>query len=798
MAKNPFASILAGDRLSPEDSAELAAQVAQLARADLPLESGLLAVSQELRKGRLARVLSQVADQLRLGQPIDVALDSQKANIPSHLRGLIIAGVRTGRLADVLESYVDLQHKHQEIRRRVWLSMAYPICLVVILCFVFILLRSIFVMPFSVMLKEMDADLPAMTIAVIDLFHCGIWILPGVILVVLLFPLLFHLESNLRWASAILLRIPLFGPLLRWGRLSQFSHFMELLVGNQVPLPEALRMTADGLGNASLAEACREVAKDVESGRDFSESMASQPLFPPRMIPLIDWGRQSSSLADAFRGTAEMFDLLLHSRTTITQTIVIPLTFFSILTFVGATILAMFLPMLSLIACLSGGHRKHSQSHVTMETVETALADSGSLELITYFLAFLIVAISVWCLYRIRHGKSLPIREILNFLLTFLWIGAWALAILGSFSIAMLLFGPGIGLILWLVGWSVVIEIFRQCRIDRQYGLLWLLTVLADRSIPLAPSIEAFSKERRGLWRSRYLQLAKRLASGVSLPQALKNSGNLLPSKTLPIICAGCESGDLAGSLRKAAAGKLLLHPVWQSMIAKAAYLAMVMFFGLGCMIFLMVKIVPEFYKMFRELDAPMPQFTKVVVHGACWLVNYNVVTLLGFFLFFGFIYTWLRCMGIIHWNLPGLGLLMRRLDIAVILDTLAIVTHKGQPLSLGMDALQHSYPDSNIQKRLTKASEAMQHGLDWVGSLFAQGLLSRADSAVLRAAQRVGNLPWAMEEMADSNRRRFVYRVQIVLQTLFPILIILYGILAMVVAVALFAPLPALIESLV
>ena len=122
MPNNPFASILAGRRFTAEESAELAAQVAQLARSGLPLEAGLRALSEELPAGRLTQVLRHVANQLEAGQPIDAALDSQKSRLPAHLRGLIVAGVRTGRLAEVLEEYVDLQRTHREIWRRVWLA----------------------------------------------------------------------------------------------------------------------------------------------------------------------------------------------------------------------------------------------------------------------------------------------------------------------------------------------------------------------------------------------------------------------------------------------------------------------------------------------------------------------------------------------------------------------------------------------------------------------------------------------------------------------------------------------------
>ena len=66
---------------------------------------------------------------------------------------------------------------------------------------------------------------------------------------------------------------------------------MRLFVENQVPLPEALRLTAGSLRNADLAATCRAVAAEVEGGRVLSESLAGRSQFPARLTPLIEWVR---------------------------------------------------------------------------------------------------------------------------------------------------------------------------------------------------------------------------------------------------------------------------------------------------------------------------------------------------------------------------------------------------------------------------------------------------------------------------------------------------------------------------
>ena len=71
-----------------------------------------------------------------------------------------------------------------------------------------------------------------------------------------------------------------------------------------------------------------------------------------------------------------------------------------------------------------------------------------------------------------------------------------------------------------------------------------------------------------------------------------------------------------------------------------------------------------------------------------------------------------------------------------------------------------------------------------------AHGLLGKTDLALLQAARRNGNLAWAAGEMADSNRRRFIYRVYALLQVIFPLVIVGYGLLMAAISVAMFLPL--------
>jgi general secretion pathway protein F len=127
-----------------------------------------------------------------------------------------------------------------------------------------------------------------------------------------------------------------------------------VLLEQQVPLPEALRLAAAGAHDSYLAQGCRRVAAEVEAGRPLAESMAARPQFPPTLVPLVRWGQQTPALADAFRAAAEMFQGRVFSRGGLLEALLLPVALLVIVTMVGFFVLALFLPMTCLIQKLSG------------------------------------------------------------------------------------------------------------------------------------------------------------------------------------------------------------------------------------------------------------------------------------------------------------------------------------------------------------------------------------------------------------------------------------------------------------
>jgi type II secretory pathway component PulF len=340
-------------KLSAEEAVELAARIAELSKAGLPLGPGLRALAGELPGCRLPHVLRAMADRLDAGVDLAATIQAEGRRLPPSLRGLVLAGIHSGRLSDVLEEYIDLQRSQWELRRRVWLSLAYPLVLLAAMTLLAILAKYYVVREFKKIFDDFQTELPKLTQLVISgaaPVALSLIILLGL---VLLIGLMFRIGPHVGWVWSILNRVPMIGPLMRWKHLSQFSRLMGLLLEQQVPLPDALRLAAAGLRDARLAQGCAGVADDVARGRSLSESLAARRQFPASLIPMVQWGQQAPALAEAFRAAGDMFEGRVRAQGTLLEAVMLPIMLLVIVTFAGLFVIAMLSPLISLITRLS-------------------------------------------------------------------------------------------------------------------------------------------------------------------------------------------------------------------------------------------------------------------------------------------------------------------------------------------------------------------------------------------------------------------------------------------------------------
>jgi general secretion pathway protein F len=357
MSSSPGINGQGAGRLNGDESLELTAQLSGLARAGMPLASSLAALAEELPRGRLRRAMADLARGLEEGRPLGEAIADQGGRIPPQLRGLVAAGARSGRLGEVLGEFSQYATIGVDLRRRLRLNLAYPALSLLVTVAVFAFVGIVVVPQFEAIFRDFGIPLPGMTILLIELANrtsAMWWTLLSLGLTLVAIIAAAYLVLPTATVRSLAARLPILGGVWRWSALSEFCHWLGLLLENHLPMPEALRLAGEGVQDSGLRAASRRMAEGVEDGQTLAQAMADSRPFPPRLPRLLLWGEKRGTLPQVLHMIGEMFAARASAHSGFAAAALSVACFILIILGVNLIILGLMLPMITLISRLSG------------------------------------------------------------------------------------------------------------------------------------------------------------------------------------------------------------------------------------------------------------------------------------------------------------------------------------------------------------------------------------------------------------------------------------------------------------
>ncbi len=343
-------------RLSGPDAAELSSQIASLTRTGLPLAQGLAALGAELPRGGLRRSIDDLAAALARGMPLEEAVKTRESSMPPHLRGLLLAGLRSGELGDLLDRFYEYMNIGVELKRKLWLSLAYPALTVASAMALLLFVCLFLVAQFESIYRDFGIPLPTITNVLLVFSHIvsrtfvPLGVCTGLVLCAWLSGRLFLPRATRRSMAS---KLPLLGGVWRSMSLAEFCHLLALLVNGRIPMAEALRLTGQGIEDSSVDLDCRKMADRVELGETLSRAMAARQRFPIGLARLLRWAENQKSVPEVLHMAGAMFEARARAQSTFVGVI---LNFLCVL-MVFCMILvvpALFVPLVTLISKLSG------------------------------------------------------------------------------------------------------------------------------------------------------------------------------------------------------------------------------------------------------------------------------------------------------------------------------------------------------------------------------------------------------------------------------------------------------------
>jgi type II secretory pathway component PulF len=344
-------------RWSTGEAVHLSEQIAGLTRAGLPLPSGLRALGAELPGGRLRRLLDEVSLSLEAGASLDEALGAEGRGLPAHLRGLVRAGERTGRTGEVLGRFAGYANIGADVRRQLWLSLAYPLVAMAMAVTVLLFVLTFIVGGFEQIFRDFGIPLPTLSLFLIAvsvwLLKSGAWLIAGLVALGAIGGVTMVVIGPAARRS-VASRLPLLGPVWRWTSLAEFCHLLGLLLEGELPLVEAVPLAGEGVADRDIRKVARGMTQDLDRGDSLAAAIGRRSLFPEGLGQIVAWAELHECLAKALHMMAEMFEGRARAQASFASTVCSVLTVILILGGIAAVIVGVLAPMIILIQKLSG------------------------------------------------------------------------------------------------------------------------------------------------------------------------------------------------------------------------------------------------------------------------------------------------------------------------------------------------------------------------------------------------------------------------------------------------------------
>lgn len=332
-------------------------QFVTLIKAGLPILKGLDLLAERLTDPKLSRHILAVRDEVKNGVMLSEAYARQGV-FPAIYVTTVMAGEKSGSLAEVLERYIAYTKLSLAVRKKVLVSLMYPAILITLVICLVVFLITYVVPSFAELYSSMGSNLPWMTQMLIAVGTTArSYILVGVALqvaAVVAFRLYAKTEKGQIWSDRLKMRTPLLGEIWIKYQIAQFSRVLGTLLMGGIPLVQALDTAGESLGSRLLKVTIGKVRQSVREGQPLSTSLKATGVIPGLAIDMMEVGESTGALPQMLGSVAEFYEDDVNTRMTAILSLIEPLIMIAMGIFVAFVLISLYLPIFSLADSMHG------------------------------------------------------------------------------------------------------------------------------------------------------------------------------------------------------------------------------------------------------------------------------------------------------------------------------------------------------------------------------------------------------------------------------------------------------------
>ncbi|MGQ4665728.1 type II secretion system F family protein [Metabacillus halosaccharovorans] len=341
--------IAIGNPVKLQDFVIYLRQFSTLLRAGVTIVDATNILSKQTSSKALRNALEQIEEDLKSGQALSDSAAKHKRIFSSMFVNMIKAGEASGSMEETLDRLAIQYEKQHRTKQKIQSALAYPMAVAIVAIVVVIFLLVSVVPTFVSMFEGFGAQLPAITLFVLNssIFMQEYWYVV-ILFFVAIFVGFYALRKNKQtryYLDVITLKMPIFGSMIQKAVLARMTRTLSSLFSSAVPILQSLMIVEKIVENEVISEVLAKSRASLENGRSLTEPMKQHWAFPPLVTQMIAIGEETGSLDEMLGKVADFYEEEVENSTDRLKSLIEPLMIVLLAGIVGTIVIAIIVPM---------------------------------------------------------------------------------------------------------------------------------------------------------------------------------------------------------------------------------------------------------------------------------------------------------------------------------------------------------------------------------------------------------------------------------------------------------------------
>lgn len=341
-----------GKKVKEDDLVIFSRQLSTMIESGIPILQALDALQEQVTHPPFKAVIVAVRDDIQMGGSLSASFAKHPGAFDTLFINMVKVGETGGVLSQILDRIASYLEKTLKLKRKVQAAMIYPAVVVSMAGIITILLLVKVVPTFAGIYASFNRELPGMTQMLINmsnaLQHNLLGLIAGVVVFGFVVRQLYQTDKGRLIIDKFVLKMPIFGDIIRKVAIARFSRTLSILLQTGVPILESFDIVGKASGNKVIEEVVETVKDNVREGESIATPLMKSGVFPPMVTRMISIGEKSGQLEKMLTKIADFYDDQVDTAVAGLTSIIEPLIIGVLGIVVGFIVIALFMPIISI------------------------------------------------------------------------------------------------------------------------------------------------------------------------------------------------------------------------------------------------------------------------------------------------------------------------------------------------------------------------------------------------------------------------------------------------------------------